>query len=297
MHFWLFLFVTLLCLEVLLPSMWAANHVILPELAEKYPWIARAQEVVGWPWLLMGYLLILPILLSMGLASGLGRMSTWRGIPTMSPFIAARPIRTVDLVKFKLVTSALGALCVWLIVIAAGAGFAVWMGHVGEMADRLIALTGSAPAALTALLGVLVVLMAISWLGLVGNLWAGALGRQLLEGVPMILGIAFCAVVVLLVKVWRDQWWSLLGWCVVVALLGKAVAATAVVRQLRRERLLEDWELCCALLGWGVLAALAVGMALWLLPGGLLAAGVTVLLLPLARSLAAPLALARNRTR
>jgi hypothetical protein len=298
MHFWLFLFVTVLCLELLLPSLWLADRVWMEAKAEKHSWLAWAQETVGIPWLLMGYLLTLPFLLSMGLASGLGRMTTWRGSHRMSAFLATRPVRTVDLVKYKLITGALGTLCMWSIVIAAEVGFAAWMGHIDEMAERLVALTGSVPTAVAALLGGLGALMAISWLWVVANLWAGALGRQLVEGLPLILGLAFCLIATLLVKVWQEEWWSVLGWMVAVALLGKVLAIVWVVSRLRRERLLEDRELRCALLGWGALAAFVLAMALWLVPGGgSLVAGVTLLLLPLARCLAAPLALASNRTR
>jgi hypothetical protein len=148
-----------------------------------------------------------------------------------------------------------------------------------------------------ALLGLLVVLMVISWLGLAGNLWAAALGRPFLEGVPLLLGAALVAVAALLAKVWEDAWWPFLCGSVVAALLVKAVATLWVVRRLRRARLVENWELRWALLGWGVLLALVLSMVLWLLPGEPLAVGVAVLLLPLARTLAAPLALASNRTR
>jgi hypothetical protein len=297
LHFWLYLFITGLCLELLMPTLWFGDGAWMNAVTAEHPWMARAQEAVGVPWLLMSYLLTLPLLLSMGLASGLGRMTTWHGIPVMSAFMATRPVRTVDLVKFNLTAGAIGVLFLWALVLAAGAGFCVWRGHTAEMAERLVALTGSAPPAVAALLGGLGALMVISWLGLVGNLWAGMSGRQLLEGIPMILGTVFCVAAALLAQAWREDWWSVVGWVVAALLLGKAAAVVWVVRQLRRRRLMTDAELRGALVAWGLLAAFVLAVALWLVPGGPLVAGVTLLLLPLARCLAAPLALALNRTR
>jgi hypothetical protein len=118
-----------------------------------------------------------------------------------------------------------------------------------------------------------------------------------LEIVPVILCVVFWVVLVLLVRVWHVQLWPLLPWGVGVALLGKALVVGWVVRQLRRDHLLRDRELCCALTGWALLTAVVLSVAMWQVPGTPLVAGVTVLLMPLARPLAAPLALARNRTR
>jgi hypothetical protein len=52
-----------------------------------------------------------------------------------------------------------------------------------------------------------------------------------------------------------------------------------------------------AFAGWGLLAALLACVVLAFTGGSFLAAGVSLLLVPLARPLAAPLALAHNRTR
>jgi hypothetical protein len=297
LHVWLFLFMTVLCLQVALGFMWLSERVVLDSLAALVPAVALAEEVVGRPWLVMSYLLFVPFLMVLGVGTSLGRLTVWYGSPTLSPFLATRAIRTADLVKVKLAAGALGVLCLLAVVVVAGLVYAVGMGHVSEMAQRLVALTGSAPAALAALLAGLALLAIICWLGLIENLWAGAVGSLLLETVPVILCLGLLVVGVLLVRVWSLPWWPVLSWGVVVALVGKALAVAWVVKQLRCRRVLEDRELCCALAGWALLTALVLGVALWHLPRSPLFAGVTVLMMPLARPLAAPLALAYNRTR
>jgi hypothetical protein len=169
------------------------------------------------------------------------------------------------------------------------------MGRVGEMADRLMGWTGSPLAAVAALAGGLALLAVTSWLLLIRNLWVGALGRPLVEIAPLATVVAFPAVVVALASHWREEWWTVLGGLMGVAVGGKAAALAWVVRRLRSERLMSDRALALAVAAWAALAAVVAGGALFL--GGPMAAGGALLLLPLARPLAAPLALAHNRTR
>ena len=211
--------------------------------------------------------------------------------PICSAFLATRPIRTTEMVKAKLLICAAVVVGLWGVTWLGGLGWVVCMGRVGEMADRLVLLTGSGLAAVLALMGALVLLAVISWLALIQNLWVGALGRPLAGMVPLVLAPAFPIVVVLLLANWREAWWTVLGWAVGVALVGKALAVGWVVWRLRREQLVADRTLGCTIAGWVLLAAVVESVALVVFSGGFLLVGGAVLLLPLARPLAAPLAL------
>jgi hypothetical protein len=253
---------------------------------EALPWLRRPLEVLGPAWLVTAFFPIVPVLIVAAIGGGeLGRMRTQPEGPICSTFLATRPIRVAQMVQAKLLVSAGGVLVLW----------AFWMGQVGEMTDRLVGWTGSGLAAVAALIGGLALLAVLSWLLLIRNLWVGALGRPVLEVVPSFAAVASLVIVAVLAANWRDAWRPVLGGVMGVALAGKVLALGWVVRRLRRERLMSDRALGLAVAAWGLLAALVVGGALYL--GGLLYAGGAILLLPLARPLAGPLALAHNRTR
>jgi hypothetical protein len=175
--------------------------------------------------------------------------------------------------------------------------WAIGTGHLGEMTDHLVALTGSYPAALAALAGAQLLLMAFAWLWLVSGLWLGAIGRPRLSGVIGICGMFALTGMALLVANWRESYWPIVDVAIIAGLIVKFVAIAWVGRQLLRERMVELRTLGLALAAWALFAALAIGLELSLTPLGARWVGITVLVLPLAQALAAPLALARNRTR
>ena len=255
-------------------------------------------EVVGPNWLVMACLPVLPFLVvaSVGVTE-LGRLRTIPGGPVCSAFLATRPIRTAEMVQAKLLISALGVLILWGVMALAGLGWAVCMGEIGEMANRLVTITGSAPAAVGALVGGAALLAVVSWLALIRNLWIGAMGRPLLETAPMFLGMTFWIGVLFVAATWRNEWWPLLEVVLGVALMGKALAVGWVVRRLQREQLVADRTLGCAIAAWVLLAAVVECVVLGVFSGGFLLLAGAVLLLPLARPLAAPLALAHGRAR
>jgi hypothetical protein len=125
----------------------------------------------------------------------------------------------------------------------------------------------------------------------------------------------------LLLTAWPVGGWPLLDGTIAVCLAGRIVAACWVVRKLRSERLMTARGMSIAIVLWSLFALLvswlcldiffslapvvAIGSdlghgvdheAFWFHLYARVA-GITVLMLPLARPLAAPLALARNRTR
>ncbi len=295
---WVFFFVVGLCVVVTLPQMYFTDKALRGDFVSVLPpWVGRAREAVGTSWLAMGYMLVGPFLLALCGGSGMGKAALRYNDRACPPFLGTRPISTPDMVRAKLIVSAVGVVCAWAILVIAAIAWAVSMGRVSEMADRLIDLTGSAWAAIGALVGGQLLLMAMAWLGVLSGLWLGALGRPMLTGALAILGMFALAGLGVLLASWRESWWPVLDSAIVVCLVGKALVVGWVSRQLRRERFVQLLTLTYAIAAWMVFAALVSGVAVWLTSGGARVAGITLLLLPLARPLAAPLALARNRTR
>jgi hypothetical protein len=260
------------------------------------PWLGQAESVVGRSWLVMGCLLLLPLWASLT-GGDLGGMAELHRGYAMPAFFATRPFSTGDMVRAKLIVSAAFVCRLWAVVTLAGLGWAVVMGRVGEMAGRLVALAGSPFAATGLLAGGLALLAVVTWLWTIANFWAGASGRPFAAVVaPLTAVVAALTLVVLLVSL-PDRSLPVLGGVVSLALAAKAAAVVWAARRVRLEHLASRVTLAWAVAGWALLAAVLVALALRLTGGRLLVAGCVVLLLPLARCLLAPLALARNRTR
>jgi hypothetical protein len=294
---WVFLFFGVLCLGVILPSMSMLDFALKHDLPTMVGWLPDVRAAVGDSWLVMSYLLFVPFMLSLVSCGEMGRTRGQRGIHVIPPFLATRPMSTPDMVKAKLLACAIGVCCTWGMVLLGAVGWAIFMGRLPEMTERLVALTGSGAAAFAVVVAGLLLLMAITWLWMVQGMWVGLLGRLSLMTASICSGLVFWLALVLLAINWREEWRPILSWSVAAGLVVKVLALCWVVRQLRRGRLLEARALVQVIAVWVVFAAVVVSLAVWLVPGGLLVAGVTLLLLPLARCLAAPLALACNRSR
>jgi hypothetical protein len=310
LHGWVFLFMSALCLVVALPSMTFAYWALQSKQLNVFAWIAQARESVGDSWLVMSYLLLAPFLIALCAGPEMGKVGLHVTDNSCPPFLGTRPMSIADMIKAKLIVGAGGLLCSWIMLFTAALCWAVWMGRISEMGDRLSALTGSTFAANRVvsslqLVGVLVagqlLLFAITWLRMASGLWLGAWGRPTLTGV-IVLGSMFGAVgAVCLLVIWHVRGWPLfdvfLDGSIVACIASKTLAVCWVIRQLLQERLLQPRTLIHMVYTWALLAASVVAIAVWLIPNPARWAGASLLLLPLARPLAAPLALARNRTR
>jgi hypothetical protein len=294
---WVFFFVAGLCVVVTLPSMYFAQIGLQTTLPHLLPWIPDAREIVGDGWLVMSYMLLGPFLIALCGGSELGKAGLRYGDWVCPPFLATRAICTQEMIKAKLMASAVGVVCSWTILLVVGLAWAEARGLVGEMTDRLVSLTGSPGAAFGAFVGVQLLLVAIAWLWLISGLWLGALGRPRLTGVLAIIGMLSLSGMGWLIATWRDSWWPILDGAIIVCLIGKMIAVGCIVRQLLRERRVAPRTLSLLVIVWALFATLVIGLELRLLPVGARWVGITVLILPLARPLATPLALARNRTR
>jgi hypothetical protein len=296
---WGFGFIVVLCLTVSLPAMVMGDMVLRANegLPLAFRWFQRALDVVGLEWLVMAYPLISAFLLGACSGGQMGRLRTGIGGSGCSPFLATRPLPASAIIKAKLLVCAGEVVFLWTLLFLGGLTGAACMGRLGAMSDRLVALTGSGPAALGVLIGGLLLLMALNWLAMIEGMWAGALGRTSLEMVPVAMGFLLWTAVALLVTFWRESWRPALEGGIVLALVGKTLAVAWVVRQSRRENILTVSGIICAVAAWVLFAATVTGLALTLISASAWVAGLVALLLPLARPLAAPLALRYNRTR
>jgi hypothetical protein len=299
--FWGFFTLTFTCLVTTLFFMWLTDFLVRdlnPEqVRNDLPELSQALIDLGRSWLALAQLPVLPLLISGAVGAGaLGRLSSSAECPQCSPFVAGRPMWTVDMLSAKLRTCARGVIVLWALMFLEGLLWAVCMGRVGELADQLVARMGSAPTALLTLSAAVIILPAVSWLWLVSGMGVRILRWPMLPIVPALFSIAVILLPGLLIAHKMEPWRPVLGGIAAVALVCKALAVYWIVRRLRAARLVHERTIVWALVAWFVLASAVLGVGVGLLGMGRLFAGFAVLLLPLARPLSAPLALARHRT-
>ena len=257
---------------------------------------------------LLALVLALPALYAVVAGTSLGKMSD-RPAPSLSPFLATRPVGSAVLVAAKLKVAALSALAAWALLAAALPAALLRADVRADVAEWWAALRhffppgkAAAGVALTALL-----LPALTWKGLVGNLHVTLTGRPWVSrtessaGLVLLFGGAGAGYWAYLHPEAHAALGRLAWWAAPAAIALKLFVAGWAVRALYRRRLVPPRALAGWLAAW-LLAALALFAALaWLLPPGLVdAAGcafAAVLLVPLARLALAPLALEWNRHR
>lgn len=227
----------------------------------------------------------------------------------MSPFIAARPLSSVDLVAAKLKMACLSTLATWLLVLVAVPLALTWSGTLPMVEDRAIRLGElvGMPRMIGFALLLLAALMASTWRQLVQSLYIGLTGREWIARSTLIAVLLFIIFIGPVVQ-WvvdhdsaRAALWNALPaiFAVVVAL--KMLAAAVVASRHARSGLLSDRTLVIAAAAWTAAVFVLYGVLAWLVAGPLVPQYVLLLLsilaVPLARVSAAPLALAWNRHR
>jgi hypothetical protein len=264
-----------------------------------YPFLQPFTQEARVLFLVFQPLVGLPLFFAALLGNGLGAIGPRLRV---SSFLVARPLSSAALVTAKLhltarSTAAAVALTLltalgWLLLTGTGADLAGWWHQVVEMYQPARA-------------GALVVLAAVAfvgltWLQLCKGLAFGLTGRVWGQAIPVV-------VIVLLVALsFAAQWiahhpehhavlWAALPWALAVAVLGKLLAAALAFAGSLRRRLWELRPLIVVLVAWLLTAGCLLLLAAWLLPtswwtGWVGPLGV-VLVVPLARILAAPLAL------
>jgi len=228
------------------------------------------------------------------------------GVP---PFIATRPLTSAELIAAKLKMAMWSTLAAWLLVLVAMPLALEWSGTwsvVTERARRMNDAIGT-PRAATVVLLILAGFIVATWKQLVQSLHIGLTGREWIVKGSVLLTLTFLILLGPIVEwiidtpsVQRALWNALP--LILAGLVGlKMSAAARIATRLDRSRLLGDCALVAGAACW-VLAVLALyGVLVWFFSTPFVAryvlALIAILVVPLARISAAPLALAWNRHR
>lgn len=226
-----------------------------------------------------------------------------------TPFLATRPSTSVSLIAAKLKVAALSACIAWMLVIAAipvalklsGASALV----IEWMRDGIDVF--GTPRFVTLVLFGFVALLAATWKQLVQSLCIAMSGRGWLVKASVFLPLSVLAVAVPLghwilhSKVAIAALWNSFPWLLGILVFFKLCAAAWVAMRLHDRRLLTDRTLIAGAVAWDVAVFALFGLLRWLVPEILFQsyflALIAMLMIPLARLAAAPLALAWNRHR
>lgn len=266
-------------------------------------WVAR-----GAPWLVAGILVavaLTPPFLASFTAMAV-RKSGGSDDLGLSPFTATRPLSSASLVGVRLRVAARSTAAAWVLVLAAAPSALVLSGTWGMVADgagRFVAVVGT-PRAVVAGLLALAMLVLTTWRQMVQSLC--------LTGRPALIRGSALAMLGLLVVIgpllewtWerglRAWFWVGFFGTLAVIVAARMVLASWIVTRLHRERLLPDRSLVAGAALWLGAVLAAYGVLLWLfstpyMPRFLLLM-IAVVMVPLVRLSAAPLALAWNRHR
>jgi hypothetical protein len=269
---------------------------------ELFPVLNHFSRETGRTFLVFHPLVILPPLIAALIGIGLGALG-----PKFRPssFLLTRPLDSGALVLAKFRAGALSTLAALALTIAAGLA---WLALTGTAADvatwwrQVVETYGPERAWAMPALAV-VAFAGLTWLHLCKNVPVGLLGSPWPQAIVPSGAVALVALGLLAQWLYHDpaartQLGPVLPWLLAFAVLLKGLAAGGALLRVGRRRL---WpaRVPAVLVGvWMLTAGCTFTFLAWLVPAGLslslLAAGV-VLALPLARLLAAPLALEWGR--
>ena len=228
------------------------------------------------------------------------------GPPGCHPFLALRPLTDVEFILAKLRMAVRSTLLAWTIVLTAVFLCLGLTGKWRDLAGSQLLQTHGALEVCGGLAAGLAGLMALTWLRLVANLWLGLTGRRWITGV--FGGVVFGALVALALLVhWVSErperlaaLRTALPYVAAGAVLLKLLLAGWLTRALLRRGIVRLRTLALAAVAWASVAVGAVVLLRLVSPDWpsylALVLGV-MLVLPLNRFAAAPLALELNRHR
>ena len=242
--------------------------------------------------------LVTPPVMAMFAASALSR-------PT--PFTSTRPLTSVALIAAKLKMTVLSTLAAWSVALAATIVALEWSGTMAVVIERIdagIDVTGTGRAIAVAVL-VLAAVIASTWKRLVQSMCIGLSGRDWLTkasmGVTLAMVVALGPLVDALVTdaTLQAAMWNGLPWILITLVGLKLCAGAWIAIRLYDSRLFSDRALVTGAACWLVTVGALYGVLGWfaaspLVPRYFLGA-IAILLVPLARVAATPLALAWSR--
>jgi hypothetical protein len=252
---------------------------------------------VALAWKQMIIFLLIPPITATIIGSQLGNASF--------PFLAARPISSVALVRSKFAMALVSALAACIPVLVVVPLFFLRPGFLESV--RQVARAAGEPKAAMILFMAVFLPVALTWKGLAESLWITLPGRAwLINAFGFGVAVLFCAVFpfglwVSLHPEFQILLWSMAPWFAGLLLAAKLVIAAWTVSALVRSRLATYPASVLMIGGWGLVVAGSWLIVVWLVPGQLLSASgalaVVVLSVPFSRLAGASLALEWNRHR
>ena len=226
-----------------------------------------------------------------------------------TPFSLVRPLTNSSLVTAKLAMSILSTLASWIIAGVAVVVALELSGRSAELRESVrgwIEVTGA--TRLVAVAGLMLfAAMASTWKYLVQSLCIGLTGRAwVIKSAVLLALIALMAVGPIIDWIWRhpaaqSALWNALPLLLAALVAVKAIAASCVVVALSKRGVLGDRWLMLIACGWLLTVVTMYGVQVWLAASTLVPryylAVWAILPVPLARIVAAPLALAWSRHR
>lgn len=240
--------------------------------------------------------------------------TVWKSSPDaidayrLTPFTAARPLPTTSILAAKLRTTVRSTAVAWLVVAVLVPVFLVWTDTASIVASRWRWMSGGIgmPRAVTIVALALGVAVLSTWKQLVQGLYIGLIGHE-----SLVKASVFVKLSTLFVFLFALNWmledghlfgavWDSLRWILGALVVVKLAIASAVAIRLFRSGLMSDRTLVGAAALWcGAVFAL-YGVLVWFLstpplfPRYVLML-MAILIMPIARLSATPLALAWNR--
>jgi hypothetical protein len=272
------------------------------------PWFGAAVEQLGSTGVVLIWVMLFPCLMVLTFGAELGRLNPNSLSPEMPAFLATRPVSSGDLALSKFRLTVHCTLTSWALLVLVLAGWVVAGGRWPRLGGNtpFVQHFGVAGALGRECLVVLA-LVVMTWLQLLRSLWLGMAGRGSVKWAVVIVSLVLLTAAAVLAQ-WlarRPQAWSalweVLPWVLGTAVILKFLTAAGLFRAVRRHGLWSNRTCGTILLVWLAVAAGLAGIGRFLVPADVLAMHwlvvVAVLLVPLSRVFAAPLAVHWNRHR
>jgi hypothetical protein len=272
------------------------------------PLYTTAVRQLGATGVVLAFLLLGPWLLALAGGGAMGGMNVDGTPAEMAVFVATRPINSGDLALSKFRLTFRSTLVSWALLVLVLAGWVVAGGRWPRLAaDTPFVQHFGVAGALGRECLVVLILVVLTWLQLVRGLWVGMAGRAKLNWAVLIASLVVLTAAGVLAQ-WlasRPQAWAalceVLPWVFGTGVILKSLTAAGLYRAVRRRGLWTNRTCGIILLAWIAVAAGLAGIGCFLVPAEVLPLHLTailaVLLVPLSRVLAAPLAADWNRHR